>query len=268
VEESVDSAYHKKHDRPPARTNRDDDGDAAPHYDYEEGQAGPSYMASGAPPPFEERDAPPPFFLPSSSSRLPTFLESEQEIFIPPAEDNDAAPSPLMPLLEQVIEGEGILFGFPVSSQFSGHTEVDRNEASTPPPSVEMATLDPNVTGFVRLDADVPEHAIQLTMQQEEQITTGEAPPPPPPPMDDPSDPPPSIHSEYRSREGVAHQVTTMTPAADLPAPQITPGMPVSTQSHVSAPPPYRVPDGVEHEQVARPPPYVDLMPPHGSGSG
>ena len=271
VEESVDSAYHKKHDRPPARTNRNDDTDDAPHYDSEEGQAGPSYLASGAPPPFEERDAPPPFFqtsFPSSSSGLPTFLESEQEILIPPAEDNAAAPPPLMSLLEHVIEGEGILFGFPASSQFSGHTEVDRNEASTPPPSVEMSTLDPNVTGFVRLDVDGPEHAIQLTIQQEEQITTDEPPPPPPPPMDDPSDPPPSIHSEYRSREGVAHQATTMAPPTNLPAPQITPGMPVSTQSHVSAPPPYRVPDGVEHEQVARPPPYVALMPPHGSCTG
>ncbi|KAI0304719.1 hypothetical protein BC826DRAFT_1100516 [Russula brevipes] len=266
VEESMDSAYHKKHDRPPARTNRGDDDDAAPHYDYEQGEAGPSYLASGAPPPFEERDAPPPFFstsFPSSSSRLPTFLESEQEIFMPTAEDNAAAPPPLMSLLEQVIVGEGVLFGFPASSQFSGHTDVDRNEASTPPPSVEMATLDPNVTGLVGLSVDGPEHTIQLTLQPEEQITTGEVPPPPPPPMDDPSDPPPSIHSEYRSREGVAHLVTTMTPATDLPSPQVAPGIPVSNR--VSAPPPYRIPDGVEHEQVTRPPPYVDLMPPHES---
>jgi hypothetical protein len=44
-----------------------------------------------------------------------------------------------MALLEQVIEGEGVLFGFLESSQFSGHSDVDRNEgASTPPPSVEM----------------------------------------------------------------------------------------------------------------------------------
>ncbi|KAI0307969.1 hypothetical protein B0F90DRAFT_1619066, partial [Multifurca ochricompacta] len=268
VEESVDSAYHKKHDRPPTRTNRPDYADAAPHYELEEGEAGPSYLASGAPPPFEERDAPPPFSLtsfPSSSSRLPTFLESEQEIIIPTTEDNDTAPPPLMPLLEQVIEGEGVFFGFPTSSQFSGHTDVDRNGTSTPPPSVEMATLDPNVTGLVRLSVDVPERTIQtlgLTLPQEEQITTGEAPPPPPPPMDDPSDPPPSIHSEYRSREGVAHQVIAMTVApTDLPAPPIALGMPISTQSHVSAPPPYLVPDGVEHEHVARPPPYVDFMP-------
>jgi neural Wiskott-Aldrich syndrome protein len=268
VEESVDSAYHKKHDRPPASTNRRDDADAAPHYDYEQGEAGPSYLSPGAPPPFEERDAPPPFFptsFSSSSSRLPTFLESEQEIFIPTAEDSAGAPPPLMPLLEQVIEGEGVLFGFPASSQFSGHSDVDRNEgASTPPPSVEMATLDPNVTGLVGLNIDVPEHTIQLTLQQEEQIATGEAPPPPPPPMDDPSDPPPSIHSEYRSREGVAHQAIAMAVASatDLPAPQIPSGIPVSTRSRVSAPPPYPVPDGVEHEQVARPPPYVDLRPP------
>ncbi|KAH9175521.1 hypothetical protein EDB89DRAFT_1847800 [Lactarius sanguifluus] len=257
VEESVGSAYHKKHDRPPARTNRTDDMDAAPHY---EGEAGPSYLASGLPPPFEERDAPPPFFptsFPSSSSRLPTFLESEQEIFI----DDATTPSALVPPVRQVIEGEGILFGFPASSQFSGHTEVDRNGAPTPPPPVELATLDPNVTGLVRLNVDVPEHTIQslgLTLQQQEEITAGEAPPPPPPPMDDPSDPPPSIHSEYRSREGVAHQA----PPADRPAPQMPPGIPVSTRSHVSAPPPYLVPDGAEHEHVARPPPYVDLMPP------
>ncbi|KAI9512906.1 hypothetical protein F5148DRAFT_1340352 [Russula earlei] len=262
VEESVGSAYHKKHDRPPVSTNRRDDADAAPHYEYEEGEAGPSYLASGAPPPFEERDAPPPFFptsFLSSSSRLPTFLESEQEIFIPSAEDDATAPPPLMSLLEQVIEGEGVLFGFPASSQFSGHTEVDRNEPSTPPPSVEMATLDPNVTSLVHLNVDVPEHTISLSLQMEEQITACEVPPPPPPPMDDPSDPPPSIHSEYRSREGVAHQAT-MTPPVDLPSPQIAT---VSTRSHVSAPPPYLVPDAVEHEQVTRPPPYVDVMPPH-----
>jgi len=169
----------------------------------------------------------------------------------------------MMPHLEQAIEGEGILFGFPASSQFSGHTDVDRNEPSTPPPSVEMATLDPDVTALANLSVDGPEHTILPTLQQEEQIAAGEAPPPPPPPMDDPSDPPPSIHSEYRSREGVAHQVTTMAPAVDLPSPQIAPGMPESTQSHVSAPPPYLVPDASEHEQVARPPPYVDVMPPH-----
>ncbi|KAH9044742.1 hypothetical protein EDB85DRAFT_2138265 [Lactarius pseudohatsudake] len=261
VEESVGSAYHKKHDRPPTRTNRSDDMDAAPHY---EGEAGPSYLASALPPPFEERDAPPPFFptsFPSSSSRLPTFLESEQEIFI----DDATTPSALVPPVQRVIEGEGILFGFPASSQFSGHTEVDRNGAPTLPPPVEMATLDPNVTGLVRLNIDVPEHTIQslgLTLHQQEEITAGEAPPPPPPLMDDPSDPPPSIHSEYRSREGVAHQA----PPADRPAPQMPPGIPVSTRSHVSAPPPYLVPDGAEHEHVARPPPYVDLMPPPHDG--
>jgi hypothetical protein len=94
--------------------------------------------------------------------------------------------------------GRGYPVWLPASSQFSGHdTEVDRNGAPTPPPPVEMATLDPDVTGLVRLNVDVPEHTIQtlgLTLHQQEEIT-GEAPPPPPPPMDDPSDPPPSIHS-------------------------------------------------------------------------
>ncbi|KAF8272884.1 hypothetical protein EI94DRAFT_1716954 [Lactarius quietus] len=178
TERSVSSAYHKKHDRPPARTNRPDETDAAPHY---EGEAGPSYLASGLPPPFEERDAPPPFF-PSS-------------MFIANADDDAAAPPTLVP--------PGILFGFSASSQFSGHSDVD------------MATLDPDVTGLVRLNVDT----LGLTLHQQEEITAGEAPPPPPPPMDDPSDPPPSIHSEYRSREGVAHQATTIAvPPADRPA--------------------------------------------------
>jgi len=270
VEESVDSAYHKKHDQPPASTNRFDEVDAAPLY---EGEAGPSYLASGLPPPFEERDAPPPFFstsFPSSSSRLPTFLESEQEIFIPNTEEDAAAPHTHVPSLERIIEGEGILFGFPASSQFSGHTEVDHNGAPTPPPPVETATLDPNDTGLMRVNVDVPEHTIQtlgLTLQQQEEIIAGDAAPPPPPLMDDPSDPPPSIHSEYRSREGVTHQATTITePPADRPPQQMAPGIPVSTRSHVSAPPPYLVPDGAEHEHVARPPPYVDLMPPPHDG--
>src|SRR6266404_5446972 len=178
VEESVDSAYHKKHDQPPASTNRFDEADAAPLY---EGEAGPSYLASGLPPPFEERDAPPPFFstsFPSSSSRLPTFLESEQEIFIPNTEEDAAAPHTHVPSLERIIEGEGILFGFPASSQFSGHTEVDHNGAPTPPPPVETATLDPNDTGLMRVNVDVPEHTIQtlgLTLQQQEEIIAGDA---------------------------------------------------------------------------------------------
>ena len=80
VEPSIDEAYHKKHDRPPARTVRQDDDVEVPQY-----EAGPSVTA-GAPPPFEEREAPPPFWSTeaeaeaSTSTRLPTFLESEHEI--------------------------------------------------------------------------------------------------------------------------------------------------------------------------------------------
>ncbi|THH20010.1 hypothetical protein EW146_g1271 [Bondarzewia mesenterica] len=113
VEEWMETAYHKKHDRPPARTVRGDDPEAAPHYD--EGEAGPSYVANGEPPPFEERDAPPSFAEASTSSRLPTFLESEQEIYVPSSEDGSMEPLPAHP--QHVIEGEGVLFGFPASAQ-------------------------------------------------------------------------------------------------------------------------------------------------------
>ncbi|KAI0068274.1 hypothetical protein BV25DRAFT_1793336 [Artomyces pyxidatus] len=260
VEEWVDSAYHKKHDRPPSKTVRGEDTDAAPH--YEEGQAGPS----GAPPPFEERDAPPPFFSEASTStRLPTFLESEQEIFVPHNEDTVMAPA-AAPLPRYLIEGEGVLFGFPPSAQFSGHSdELERGGTSTPPPTLEMATRDPNVTGLARLEMEVPERAMQalgLALQQHEEAATGEAPPPPPPPMDDPSDPPPSIHSEYRSREGVAHQMLGAAPPSTPPPPQVHTVDAAHPAPHPNAPPPYLVPEaGGDHEHVARPPPYVDVMP-------
>ncbi|TFY72887.1 hypothetical protein EVG20_g112, partial [Dentipellis fragilis] len=108
VEEWVETAYHKKHDRPPTRTVRSDDMDAAPH--YEEGQAGPSYLASGAPPPFDDRDAPPSFAEASTSARLPTFLESEREIYVPSGDDSPGTPHAAA---RNAIEGEGVLFGFP-----------------------------------------------------------------------------------------------------------------------------------------------------------
>lgn len=61
VEPDMESAYHKKHDRPPARTVRGEDAgmEAAPNYEEGQAQAGPSFTAaaaSGEPPPFEERE--------------------------------------------------------------------------------------------------------------------------------------------------------------------------------------------------------------------
>jgi hypothetical protein len=80
-------------DRPPARTNRPDDADASPHY---EGEAGPSYLASALVPRRSKSAMPHPLFADVFPfvvfSRLPTFLKSEQEIFIPNTEDDDAAP--------------------------------------------------------------------------------------------------------------------------------------------------------------------------------
>ena len=322
LEAGMDSAYHKKHDRPPARTVRGDDQDAAPH--YEEGEAGPSVFvvsASGEPPPFEERDAPPSFAEASTSSRLPTFLESEQEIYIPPRSDDDDEPSlpppppPGLPAPQpqprHVIDGEGVLFGFPASAHFDGHAEdVDRTGAPTPPPTLEMATHDPDVTGLADLDLDMGldmgldlgldldapgTRAMQalglglgIALEQREETTARGPPPPPPPPMDDPSDPPPSIHSEYRSREGVPHQMPG-APASSPPPPhhhhhhhhlhnhhsppqQLQPPATgeggASASAHPHAPPPYLIPDDDDdgeggHEHVARPPPYVDVMHEH-----
>lgn len=299
VEESVDVAYQKKHDRPPTRTVRVDDSDlSAPH--YHEGEAGPSMLGSGAPPPFEERDAPPPFFShsaeastsnrlstapppffshaaeASTSSRLPTFLESETEIFIPPSDEDGVGP---IPLVQPILQGEGTWFGFPPSEQFDGHSE-DMQRSSTPPPTLEMATRDTNVTELAGLNE--PQRTMEAfgiaLEQQEEQVEGGEPPPPPPPAMDDPSDPPPSIDSDYRTpdlhlrRSPPPHPSSPPRPAYNpsseqentlrsvSPAPD--PGE-THAASHGHAPPPYLVPSNErDQENVTRPPPYMDLMPP------
>ncbi|KAL0950996.1 hypothetical protein HGRIS_007742 [Hohenbuehelia grisea] len=201
VEQSVDDAYQKKHDRPPARTVREDEYDSAPR--YFEGEAGPSGLPGFAPPPFEERDAPPPFFSSaaeaSTSNRLPTFLESESEIILPHAEAHGVGAPPSRD--SNAIEGEGITFGFLASAQFDGHS--DDMQHTTPPPSLEMASHDTNLTDLA--DIREPERVIAiealglvLDQHHEEVAHRGGPPPPPPPAMDDPSDPPPSIDSDFR----------------------------------------------------------------------
>ncbi|KAI0961437.1 hypothetical protein AcV7_000537 [Taiwanofungus camphoratus] len=271
LEESMDSAYHKKHDRPPIRTIRADDADVPR---YEEGEAGPSYLG-GAPPPFEEREAPPPFFSTepeaSTSSRLPTFQESEREIYVPSHEDSSTEALPL-PASELFLEGEGTLFGFPASEQFDGYTD-DTDRSFTPPPTVEMATRDTDVTGLANLDANVAMEALgrALGLEPLQEVADDGPPPPPPPPMDDPSDPPPSIDSDFRSPQGSHHG-----PSSHLHShPHGPPGLQFTEPaghhldspdslggSHGHAPPPYRVPDSeVVHEHIVRPPPYMDLIP-------
>ncbi|KAG1833964.1 hypothetical protein EV424DRAFT_858619 [Suillus variegatus] len=136
VEEWVDAAYQKKHDRPPLRTVRQEDPEPSIPL-YQEGEAGPSYTQNGAPPPFEDRDLPPPPFfhsMPSTSNAPPSFQESESEIFIP--SDTTDQEVPVTTALR--IIGEGILFGFAASEQFDGHSDT-MHRSSTPPPSVEMA---------------------------------------------------------------------------------------------------------------------------------
>ena len=262
VSQAVDEAYHKKHDRPPTKTVRHDEIDhAIPH--YTEGEAGPSMLSNGAPPPFEDRDAPPPFFLSeaeaSTSTRLPTFLESESEFII--ASDAEvhtlahSAPSASIP-------GEGVEFGFLPSQQFDGHSE-DMQQSSTPPPTLEMATRDTDLTSLV--DIHGTGHAIEtlgLSLEPHTEAEVGERPPPPPA-MDDPSDPPPLIDSAFRS-SGVTRHTLPSPPShssfiSNEHSAMVNSPPETLRTSQPSAPPPYLVPENHnDQENVARPPPYVD----------
>jgi hypothetical protein len=248
VDEELESAYRKKHDQPPQRTVRGDDTEDTPHYD----EAGPS----GAPPPFEEREAPPPFSEPeaSTSNRLPTFLESEIEIYAPSSEDTESLSE--LPL-EMEIPGEGTLFGFPPSQQFDGHMiDVEQNRSSTPPPTMEMANRDPDVTDLASMEQ--PELAMEvlgLALERHDDASTSE--PPPPLIVDDPSDPPPSIDSDFSDAHGMARQPPPQSPPAHTFPPSRPP---VVTDNHDgNAPPPYLIPDN--HHDGTGPPPYIDVMP-------
>ncbi|KAF8213270.1 hypothetical protein K438DRAFT_1565016 [Mycena galopus ATCC 62051] len=269
---SMEAAYSKKHDRPPTRTVRHEETEFAPH--YSEGEAGPSGFSGGAPPPFEERDAPPPFFSSaaeaSTSSRLPTFLEAETEIIIPPDDHNSVLHHPDLP---PAIIGEGVQFGFSAADQFDGHTE-DMQRSSTPPPTLEMADRDANLTSLTVIHE--PERAIEvlgLVLDQHEENSRGGGGelPPPPPALDDPSDPPPSIDSsDFRSPDAPPHPPSPALTPYNAPEPAracggLNPPSPTptagQTQTSENAPPPYLVP-GEQHphpqEHVIRPPPYVD----------
>jgi len=264
VAQSLDEAYQKKHDRPPARTVREEEVDLdVPH--YSEGEAGPSF--AGAPPPFDDRDAPPPFSSSaaeaSTSTHLPTFLESESEIIIPETDPDELYHSfPQSP----AIFGEGLEFGFSSAEQFDGHSE-DIQRSSTPPPTMEMATHDTDLTVLtdIRQTDRVIEEALGLVLDHGQNVVIAEDHPPPPPAMDDPSDPPPSIDSEFRSpaqiRRGSPQHPSPMLVASYHPIepPPHTLSSNNIQPSHGHAPPPYLIPDPHnEQEHVTRPPPYVD----------
>lgn len=264
VDESVTSAYSKKHDRPPARTVRYEEAD------IHQSEAGPSMSTpSGAPPPFvDEPDAPPPFsasdFVPAPS-RLPTFLESESDVnghlpILPPSHDmtNDEH--------HLEIKGEGIEFGFKPEDQFDG-LSASYAGLESPPPSIH--NLDDNIEGYTDLMLQSEQHPLTLQMGSETELTASghqESLPPPPPPMDDPSDPPPSIYEEEFRRP-------MHTPPPCISSPPIVRVPPVTetslsnvenpVHSSTNAPPPYLHPPGQsdQEETVMRPPPYVDLLP-------
>ncbi|PFH54614.1 hypothetical protein AMATHDRAFT_134807 [Amanita thiersii Skay4041] len=263
---SLDEAYQKKHDRPPARTVRYEDIDLPAPY-YPAAEAGPSYMTVGAPPPFEERDAPPPFSSTaaeaSTSARLPTFLESESEIIFPETDHSE--------LLQHIsqspyIVGEGTDFGFSAAEQFDGHAE-DMHRSATPPPTMEMATHDTDLTALTEIhQSDRGIEALGLAIDHDDNLILCDDQPPPPPAIDDPLDPPPSIDSEFRSPE----QVRRVSPRTSPPMiasyhPIEPPSLPLHSPSddiqlsHGHAPPPYLIPElHSDHEQVMRPPPYAD----------
>ena len=270
VSRALDDAYQKKHDRPPARTVRAEEADPhIPH--YSEGEAGPSMHSHGAPPPFEERDAPPPFFpsaVEASSSCLPTFQESEREIILPDSSDlmQDVPAQILIP-------GEGVVFGFPSEQQFDGHSE-DMQRSSTPPPTLEMASRDTDLTALTDQPNHVTIETLSLVLDQHDDVlhSQEQIPPPPPPAMDDPSDPPPSIDSDFRSPPSAIVRQSSSPPADGPPLPYIEVSLPVNgspvlapqaaASPQSTAPPPYLTSDGRrigENDQVlTRPPPYVD----------
>ncbi|KAF9650088.1 hypothetical protein BDM02DRAFT_3093822 [Thelephora ganbajun] len=249
----LDTAYRKKHDQPPQRTVRGDDSENTPHYE----EAGPSY----APPPFDERDAPPPFQEPSSSNatRLPTFLEAEREIYAPSQTESEKVDhrSP-----ELVIPGEGVQFGFAAADQFDGHmVELEERtpRSTTPPPTMEMANRDPDVTDLASMDQ--PELAMQvlgLALERHGEEATLDQPPSLPPAlvMDDPSDPPPSIDSDYSDARGMAHQPPPPPPPSSVGVQSVPHDSAVRTPVDGNAPPPYLVPDS--HHDGTRPPPYIE----------
>jgi hypothetical protein len=167
------------------------------------------------------------------------------------------------------ISGEGTLFGFPSSQQFDGHSE-DIQQSSTPPPTLEMASGDTDLTALADRPNHVSMEAINLVLEQHDEDPRVDEQPPPPPAMDDPSDPPPSIDSDFRSPVQTSpSRASPPLHAAAYHQPDTAIGMHISTpvlaseetrSSHGHAPPPYltNIHRENESDQVTRPPPYVD----------
>ena len=260
----LETAYRKKHDQPPQRTVRGDDGENTPHYE----EAGPSY----APPPFDERDAPPPFQEPSSSNvtNLPTFREAASHMNIHTTTTQIEYEKSDHHSHELVIPGEGVQFGFGVADQFDGHMvepEERGPRSATPPPTMEMANRDPDVTGLAGIDQPglaiealglaLERHGEEATLSTITARNGGDQPPPLPPTLvvDDPSDPPPSIDSDYSDARGMARQPPPPPPPADVQPPPHDPA--IRTPVEGNAPPPYLVPDS--HNDGTRPPPYIEF---------
>ncbi|KZS92923.1 hypothetical protein SISNIDRAFT_454860 [Sistotremastrum niveocremeum HHB9708] len=249
---SVDEAYRKKHDRPPLKTTRHADSDA-PSY-TQEAEAGPS-----APPPFDDPDAPPPFVgstQPSTSTRLPSFLESEFDLSgivdsgTARAEGGDSIP------------GEGVLFGFPASAHYDG--------LSRSMPVASRVDLQTNVDGHPHdmQNVDLLNMGLEGALPPFRELSPDDPPPPPPPAMDDPMDPPPAINVDFISPQGTAeiaenelpppHSNNDPHPVERLTRVRSAEG--VTNPSSPQLPPPYLIPlsDSTPVEVAAGPPPYLE----------
>lgn len=273
--DDVETAYRKKYDRPPTKTNRSvDDGPSA-------GPAPPPFDEPETPPESSDANAPPSFFaVMSQSPQPPTFLESEaSSSHIPSIVDRSdaggsqqppsflesesdalqphfqAQPSTSLatfaewaprvqgqPELELRFSGEGSSFGFVSSEQFDGlsHSFTSRSQCEPPPPALSSSAGDSEIAELSDLI-----QPINLDVGVESDR------PPPPPPLDDPMDPPPAIDAELSSLSmaeerdrgiamGSAHSLRESSPSDS------------SRSTRSNAPQ-----DDIEEDE-ARPPPYLN----------
>jgi hypothetical protein len=238
VDISLDAAYAKKHDRPPAKTTRHPQAESTHTSAHDYASAGPS----GDPPPFEDPD-PPPFSVsdPQTENQLPSFVESQADL----GDLSSLSLDPEDPQLEDRTRrasgeiGEGVLFGFAASEQFDGMgSDSTRSDAG---PSFRRP-INTN-----EIPSDPPPHITAPAMESEGSLMLS---PPPPPVMDDPLDPPPTIDVGYLTMPNSTEVVQDQPPPAPSP----------TTPSQLSAhdPPPYATPSTRnEQSTVVNPPPYV-----------
>ncbi|KDQ08462.1 hypothetical protein BOTBODRAFT_179818 [Botryobasidium botryosum FD-172 SS1] len=220
--EDVDTAYRKKYDRPPTKTNRsiDDGPSGGPPPPFDEPGTPAESVGPNAPPPFfPEPPTHPPTFMESEASSSyaapafadrsdaggsqlpPSFLESESDALQPSFQPSASSPSSFaewaprvqgQPELELRFAGEGVGFGFVPSDQFDGlsHSYIFSPQEERDRSRIQMEGI-PQALGDALEDGDMDVNELAGLIQP---IVLGDdGRPPPPPPMDDPMDLPPTI---------------------------------------------------------------------------